>query len=64
MSKCITYIYIFVVSFIFVNIILIMSRSIVNLVLVEENLILVAYRYEGEIIEDLFLLDVVIYILK
>jgi hypothetical protein len=25
-----------------------------NLVLVEENLILVVYRYEGEIIEDLF----------
>ena len=35
-----------------------------NLVLVEENLVLVEYRYEGEIIEDLFLLDVVIYILK
>jgi hypothetical protein len=35
-----------------------------NLVLVEENLVLVVYRYEGEIIEDLFLLDVVIYILK
>jgi hypothetical protein len=35
-----------------------------NLVLVEENLILVVYWYEGEIIEDFFLLDVVIYILK
>ena len=35
-----------------------------NLVLFEENLVLVEYRYEGEIIEDLFLLDVVIYILK
>jgi hypothetical protein len=35
-----------------------------NLVLVEENLILVVYRYEGEIIEHFFLLDVVIYILK
>ena len=26
-----------------------------NLVLVEENLILVVYRYEGEIIEDFFI---------
>jgi hypothetical protein len=27
------------------------------LVLVEENLILVAYRYEGEIMEDLFFIE-------